>query len=269
MRINSINRIPNYNNTITRNRTLQRTDSKAVSPSFCSWTREVYEVTNGVFRKLKHRNDTCFFRGGSEWTDMVKFLSEKYADIPKVNVYNWGCSNGSEAYTFIMALLTNLKKEVASKFMPIFALDYDEVAIEYANLNELVIDDDEVDAINQNTNNSFDRFFSMSKPNRVMKQNWYTPDTELSDNVFFKMYDIKKDYKKMRRTDSVVFARNFWPYLSYKEKIKLAQDLYNHLGENCTLIIGNYDNKGWDAPTTTILKDAGFKSTGTKNIFVK
>lgn len=235
--------------------------------SFKSWQREV--LTNNIMGTVKHRNDTWFYRGDPDWTKLTRFLAEKYKEAPKVNVYNWGCSNGSEAYTFLMEMFTNFKKDFVQKFMPVVALDYDPIAIEYCNLGEIIVDNREQDEINQRTKGNFDKYFSLVKPNRAADESWYAPKSILSDNVKFKEANILTDYEKMKKDNSVIFARNFWPYMRYNEKVKLAQNLYEHLGENSTIIIGKYDNKAWDAPTDTILRDAGFKKTELEYVYSK
>ena len=237
--------------------------------SFKSWQRDVFEKNANLLSSLKHRNDTWFYRGDPDWTKLTKFLANKYKDTEKVNVYDWGCSNASETYTFLIEMFNNFKKDFVKKFTPIFALDYDPIAIEYCNLGEIVIDSTEESLINEHTNNRFDEFFRLSVPKRAMDESWYKPTEILKDNIKFKQADILKDYKRMKKNNSIIFAKNFWPYIQYNEKVKLANNLYKFLGENSTVIIGKYDNMAWDAPMETILRDAGFKTTEIENVFVK
>ena len=236
--------------------------NKAQSPNFKSWTREVLHKNSdpyGFTKLIKHRNDTWLFRDCLDWKRFDNFLIEKYKDIPKVNVYNYACSNGSEAYTFIMEMFSHNDFNVARKFMPIVAKDYDQTAIDYAQSGLLRIEVGEKGGVNSNTDGKFPLFFKESE----LHENLYETRHILSSNVLFSKADILEDYKTMTKDDTVVLARNFWPYLKYDERIKLAKNLYNHLGDNCTLVIGRFDNTGsWDGtPTRNILENAGFKQT--------
>ena len=81
-----------------------RTHKNCDSFSFKSWVRERYLKTGF------NRNNTCFFRDGDFIKNLTDMLSEKFKDIPKVNVYCFGCSDGSEALSFIMNMLANTKE---------------------------------------------------------------------------------------------------------------------------------------------------------------
>lgn len=240
-------------------------------PSFKSWTREVLHKNSdpcGFFKLVKHRNDTWLFRECLDWKRFGKFIAEKYKDLPKVNVYNYACSNGSEAYTFLMEMLSSHGYDTAMKFTPIYAKDYDPKAIDYAKSGIIRIEEGEKGSVNSATDNRFALFF---KPNEEFGDEIYEPRHYLSSNVIFSQADILEDYRTMPRNNTIVLARNFWPYLKYNDRIELAKNLYNHLGDNCTLVIGSFDNKGsLDAtPTRQILESTGFKQTEIENVFVK
>ena len=99
-------------------------------PVFKKWERTVFNESKSFnFEDILHRNNTIFFRNPSFWQNAVKFFEKEYKNVPKVNVYCYGCSDGSEAYTFAMTLLTKIGKK-AKKYFPIQAKDYDPVAIE-------------------------------------------------------------------------------------------------------------------------------------------
>jgi chemotaxis methyl-accepting protein methylase len=245
--------------------------NKAQSPNFKSWTREVLHKNSDPFgftKLIKHRNDTWLFRDCLDWKRFGNFLVEKYKYIPKVNVYNYACSNGSEAYTFIMEMFSHHDFSVAKKFMPVIAKDYDQTAIDYAQSGLLRIEVGEKGGVNLNTNGRFPMFFTESD---LYEKDLYEPRHILTSNVLFSKADILEDYKTLPKENTVVLARNFWPYLKYNERIELAKNLYNHLGDDCTLVIGSFDNNGsWDnSPTRQILENAGFKQTQIENVFTK
>ena len=245
--------------------------SKAQSPSFKSWTREVMHKTSDPYaltKLVKHRNDTWLFRDCLDWKRFGNFLVEKYKDLPKINVFNYACSNGSEAYTFIMEMFSHHDYGTARKFMPVIAKDYDQTAIDYAKSGLIKIEVGEKGGVNLHTDGKFPMFFTESD---LYEKDLYEPRHMLSSNVIFSQADILEDYKTMPKDNTVVLARNFWPYLKYNDRIELAKNLYNHLGENCTLVIGKFDNIGsWDnSPTRQILENAGFKQTQIENVFTK
>ena len=108
-------------------------NNKYSNPTFNSWIRRVEKVKENGTRVLTHCNTTGFFRADFGWKNGVDYLVEKYKNIPKVNVYNYGCSNGSEVYSLLMRLKSNYNNETFEKFTPVYAKDFDSVAISEAN----------------------------------------------------------------------------------------------------------------------------------------
>lgn len=238
---------------------------------FKSWEREVFKTTtNAAIKELKHRNDTLIYRGGSDWYWIVNKLLEKYKNTLKVNVYNYGCSNGSEPYTFLMELLTICPKKLIDKFTPIIAKDYDPVAINVAKSNRLPISELEQTEVHKYTGKPFSTFFREVTELTDIEQ-YYAARTILTDKVHFRVADILEDYKNIQPDNSVVFARNFWPYLSDENQEKLAQNLYNQLGKNSTLFIGEFDLLNLQSRNRIpiLLWNAGFHTEGKEFMFVK
>ena len=109
--------------------------------SFGHWNRTVYRNTVSGFQEVVHRNDTSFFRylknaqdGNSKnyWDSLVQYIGQKYANTPKVNVYNYACSDGSEPLSLLASLMTNFSENFCKKFGIIQARDYDKEAIKNA-----------------------------------------------------------------------------------------------------------------------------------------
>lgn len=228
------------------------------SPNFERWRRD---VRIGHSSKLKHRNDTCFFRDSEFWAKLNYYLVKKYINVPKVNVYSYGCSDGSEPFTFVMQMLS-IHKESANKFLPVIAKDYDLIAINKArSKNYYFLDKYEKQDINYYTNNNFDRFF------KLFENNYYYISDEIHNNVEFSVANIFDDYKKIEPENSVVLARNFWPYIERKkERQDLLNNLAKHLGENSILVIGDYDIFGTGGEIQYQLIKAGFMRTENKYI---
>ena len=243
--------------------------NSANSPNFKSWTREVLHKNSDQFVKLvKHRNDTWLFRDCLDWKRFGKFIVDKYKDVPKVKVINYACSNGSEAYTFLMEMFCHQDFDTAMKFTPIIAKDYDQKAIDYAQSGIIRIEEGEKGSVNMSTEGRFDLFFKKCSD---FGDEIYEPRHVLGNNVIFSQANIIEDYQTIPPNNTIVLARNFWPYLKYNDRIELARNLFNHLGDNSTLVIGSFDNIGsWDAtPTRQILESVGFKPTSIEHVYTK
>ena len=77
-------------------------------------------------KTVKHKNTSWMFRPGAEYCKkLYYYFSKAFKNKKKVNVYNYGCSLGYEAYSFIIGMRYIDNKNFA-KFMPIIAKDYDE-----------------------------------------------------------------------------------------------------------------------------------------------
>ena len=73
--------------------------------NFNAWYRNVYkDVHSEKPIAVIHRNTTSFYRRDMDWPNLAKHLVEKFMYKSKVNTYCYGCSNGSEPYTFIMQM---------------------------------------------------------------------------------------------------------------------------------------------------------------------
>ena len=236
-------------------------------PSFGNWERTVFVIKNGEKRVL-HRNNTWLYReeGLTKW--LLKYISEKFCKVKKINVYNYACSNGLETYTFLMELLSNYDDNLIKKIGRIKATDYDSFAIKTAKKGIVEIDKFEKERIEKNTNGNFSRFFSStSEPNK------FKVNPILSDQIDFSVADIKKDIRNIEPANSIVIAKNFWPYLRTEKAVKkLSKDLYNQLGENSIVVIGDYDIYGGQIfvpRTDKHLQDAGFKLIEGEKVFGK
>lgn len=245
---------------------IQKIQNNNYNPKFSSWTREVYEPLNASTRQLKHRNNTCIYRDGAIWERMCQFFVDKFKDVPKVNVYNYACSNGSEPYTFLMELISNFPKDIVEKFTPVIAKDYDETAINIAQSKKIPININEYAKIQHFTKRHFDRFFC----DYDYRSDSYIPSDELFSNVQFETADIRNDYLNIEPQNSIVFARNFWPYLDRMDMVYLARNLGKHLQKGSFLVRGfGFDNRGTNYKLDINLFDSGFKRTEIEGVMEK
>ena len=262
---------------------------------FKNWERVVYNPSKicSSGNKIQHRNTTWILRPSAKyWQDLVLFLNLQFKDISKVNTYVYGCSDGSDAYSFLFALESVLKPKVIQKFLPIIAKDYDPKAIEKCLERKIALNETETGNIKELINhnkplgqNDFDRYFEFVSYNdgdiTIVKgdngyEYWtndfiYRIKDPLFKKVNFQQADITKDYINIEPENSLVFARNFWPYLKEYESITLARNLYNKLENNSILILGNYDTirNDYGKNASDILLDTGFKKSPIKDCFIK
>lgn len=240
-------------------------------PSFKRWERETRDARN----ILVNRNNTLFFRQVDFFHNLTNLLSENFKNIPKVNVYCYGCSDGSEAFTFAMSMLSNKKEANPQKFFPIKASDIDPVAIQKANNNDYHITLYEKEKINVFTDNQYDRFISQpfGEPADDKKGTKVFVKKELYDCVDFKIKNILTNYKEIEPKNSVVMVRNFWPYIDYEDRMIFFRNLYQHLDSNSYVIIGDFDQQGIGyALQGNFEKDIekmGFKPTSMRYVFTK
>lgn len=239
-------------------------NNKYSYPTFGNWIRRVEKVKENGTRVLSHYNTTSFFRADFGWKNGVDYLVEKYKNIPKANVYCYGCSNGSEVYSLLMRLKSNYDNETFEKFTPVYAKDFDSVAIAEAKRETLPISMYELKEIEMFTNGKMNDFFERNSTYDHWADTYFmTLIPEIRNKVTFEQADILKDYKNINPNNSVIFARNFWVYLSDEDRITLAKNLYEHLGENSVLVLGSHDNidgyRGTPLGPLELLKKVGFK----------
>lgn len=251
------------------------TNNTNYNPIFGAWKRTVYKDMNKwtFERVMKHRNDTWFCRDGFNDGAIFNHVMEKFKDVDKVNTYFWGCSNGCEVYTFLNELFAKSDKNTINKFTPIHAIDYDPVAIMNANHSVYPVEDHEIlkleECHGQKITENFYVIYDAKNSDTI---NCIIPKQKLRVCVDFRLGDITKDCSKMKSKNNLVFARNMWPYLELNSIFSVAKNLYNKMGENSLLIIGEYDPVGlhWNGINADFMfTEAGFKPTDYPLIYEK
>lgn len=232
------------------------------SPNFSSCCRDVKDNSG----KFIYRNDTSMFRQDiRNWDKFVDYLNKKFKNTDRVNIYCLASSAGDEPYSLAIKLIEKLGEKEAERYFPIIASDYDEKIIRMAKDGYLPIMDEDIDAINLHTNGRIGKYFDIAQ-----KMPEYIKDMDIlfdclmqvkpiiRDKVKFSVGDAAEKCKIINPDNTIILARNFWPYLRGEDKrIKLANELYKKLGKNSAVIVGNYDNSD-GAFATQNLYDAGF-----------
>lgn len=219
---------------------------------------------------LKYRGDTCLCRQDLYFPEIVDYLDNKYKDTPKVNVIMHACSDGEEVYSFLGVLISRLKDK-AAKFLPLSAKDIDINHIKLAKRGVYNITKSEYEITNDCMNGDFFNYFEMTLPQvskdpKLKYTRTVKVEHSLKTLVNFQQGNILYDVKNMDMKNTVLFARNFWPYLSKDEITQLAHTLARKMDDSSTLIIGEYDKEyGIDR----ILKREGFIETRYENVYEK
>lgn len=231
--------------------------------SFGTFFRDV----EGKDGKIIYRGDTAICRNDIYFPDVVDFLDNKYKNVPKVNVIMHACSDGEEAYSFLSVLLLQLG-EKAAKFLPLSARDIDLNHLKLAKKGVYNITNSEYKIADESLNGNFYMFFEPmpslgSKDPRLKYTRTVKVEHSLKSLVKFKQADIIEDVKRMDLKNTVLFARNFWPYLPTNRLLELADLLSEKADNSFTLIIGDYDRAIVD-----LLRDNGFVEVA-ENIFEK
>lgn len=231
-------------------------------PSFTASGRTVVNALG----EMMHRNDTSLFRSDlGNWDKFAKFLYDKYQNTDKVNFYILSSSAGDEGYSVIMKLLQKYGEDGAKKFFPIIASDYDPKIISVAQKGYLPMYDGEDDLINSHTGGKFNEYFEkVSKIPDFIKEMDLEFDfltkvkPVLRDKIKFHTADATEECHLLKPDNSIVMARNFWPYLKDESKrIKFADDLYKTLGDNSAVVLGKFDDTS-GAFASKNLQDSGF-----------
>ena len=266
--------------------------NKSISPAFGSWTREVVKEgkpnVDLLIKDVIHRNNTCLCREPITilgpikhyWENFRDYIVEKYKNVPKVNVYSFGCSNSSEPISLVIGLKSALRDKEFSKYMPIKASDYDPVAIKHAKSGVISIGWKEAVRIDELTNGQFGKFFYRDDPMKNLskidyfkigniknlgimtsllsdEEKYFYINPEITNNIEYKIADVMNEVDEIEPNNSIVNVSNFWIYLGREKGEELANKLYDKLGNNSCVRIGGFDVA---IRADKMLHDAGFIS---------
>jgi chemotaxis methyl-accepting protein methylase len=199
--------------------------------------------------------------------EVVDFLDKKYQNTPKVNVVMHACSDGEEVYSFLGVLISRLKGK-AAKFLPLTAKDIDSEHLKLAKKGVYNITKTEYVRANNYMNGEFYNYFEPmpsrgSKDPRLKCTSTVKVEHSLKSLVNFRQGNILEDAKNMDYKNTVLFARNFWPYLQNEDINKLINIISQKADNSFTIIIGDYDTGIGD-----LLRENGFTEV-VENVFEK
>lgn len=210
-------------------------------------------------------NYTTFFRNDFPWDNISDVLFESFP-FDNVNIHNFACSDGSEAYSLAISLIENLGEKEAKRFFPIKASDVDNEIIELANSRKILASLDDIKKISKHIKDkNIGKYFVYKKASCTT---WILyPKKILTDNVEFTCCDMSDGLKDIDKSENnVVLCRNFWKYLSIDKIAYISRELKKIANTNFKIIIGNFD-KDYEGNIPYFLKELGFEQENQDNIY--
>ena len=239
------------------------------NPSFKSYYQPVTEVLGRPIST----NNTSFFRAELEWNKFTDFLIKKYQHTDKVNIHCYACSDGAEPFSLAILLIKKLG-EGAKKFFPIIASDIDPKILENPKKGKVILSDCDIVNIEDELGTDYSKFIKHNDDFKLLKEyNAHdevcegTVSPEVRKAVVFKSYDIMDNITNIPAQNTVVMARNFWPYLPEEKQQSLAKKIANQLSDTSTLVLGTFDKR--ESSAINAITDNGFKDTSVDHCFEK
>lgn len=232
---------------------------RPIVPSFKSNELETFDENGEVI----NRNVTEFFRADLKWKEFSELLAKKYQNEDNVNITDYACSDGSEAYTLALSLM-NYAPEICEKSFPIIAKDFDKHILNIAKSGRCNVYNCDFDAIDDHTNNRLSEYFTIA-PAEDPEFFWEIhPKENLKNKIIFEHANILDDVQRLPNENNVILCRNCWEYLGKENFHYLAEQLYEKTKNNGLLVIGKHEEK-FGVPE--ILKKHGFRETQVKNVY--
>lgn len=217
-----------------------------------------------VSAKILNANSTYFFRSDIPWNHLANYLNQQFPQ-DKVNIYSFACSDGSEAYSIIIDLISKLGENEASRFFPIIASDVDNEVIEEAKKGEIMASTQDLARISEATKNigGIERFFEIEKLSEEIKPPCNDeilsyvlhPKEILRKNVRFECKDIEDALDEIKDGNNFILARNFWKYLSAKKCADVSMKLRETLNNTDRFMLGKFD---YGISTPYFTRELGF-----------
>lgn len=247
------------------NRSFDKPQTYQNDKLFCHKNDIVYSNFTCFFR-----NDLCqscrsaYYKPDGTWKGFRKEIIDFFKDAPKVNVYNFGCSDGSETYSFAMSLMDEDCKN-ANKFFPILAFDIDEKIINTAKSGKIGCDDWDIESIEKNVSPKIPPLYTIEE--KRIQENYsktFVASEELREKIVFEQGNIEDKIDEIKPSNSLVMCRNFWPYLDEKRAKEILRKLCSRLDKSSLIVMGNYDRY----ISRMVLSREGFKEIY-PNVFKK
>ena len=214
-----------------------------------------------VIDNIANSSKSWFMRTYPSIEERVNIFLKEFKNVPKVNFYDFGCSNGSDIYSVLIGLHLNGGYDVLNKFGPAKCRDICYAPIYAAKKGEYLLNVVEMSEIDRYTNGDFDKYFySPLRCEDMYRTHRWHISPYIKDYANFEIGDITEDYKMIEPYNSIVQTRNMWPYLKPEQKQTLAKNLHDQMRGNAILVIGGIekDDPFGNRTAAEYLEDAGF-----------
>ena len=199
---------------------------------------------------------TFLFRDDLKWSKFADELVDNFRNKDKVNVVQFASSDGAEAYSLIITLMEKYP-ELADKFTPIEAYDWDPVIVDAAKSGLLNIAGEDLRDIDYHVKNKNDYFkhtnrkllidndaMQMQTGNYISDYSYttYEVDKKLTDRVNFHqadMYDILETLED--NSNTVLMCRNILGYFAPKQITNFVDKVAQKLKPGSLFVIGEFD----------------------------
>ncbi len=192
------------------------------------------------------------FRDDIDWHALVEYERQNFKDKEKVNIIQFAASDGSEAYTKLIAMEENGSPEF-EKFYPIHAYDIDEEIIKAARSGLINCIPNDIKRLD-NAGIKFKKYFweaagSLNIQNDRMYHLYGVPqithevNPKLQSRVLFNTADMFDIVKRIEDdSNTIVMARNVMLYLQEDEIKSFINILSNKLKPGSLFITGKLDH---------------------------
>ena len=211
-------------------------------------------------------NYTNFFRPdiAGSWKKFLDVVDSHFKNVEKVNVYCYGCSDGSEAYSLAMGFLDKKGPRKVLKYVPIKAYDIDSEMIRTAQKGWLPCSINDKIRINSNAQLASFLCNIVEVPRDEKYPYRFQPMDRLKKLIDFQMGDFVEELDKIEPCNNLVLCRNFWYYLGTDRIPEVVEKLASKIDETSLVVIGDFDRKY----VLDFFTDAGFEEV-VLNVFKK
>lgn len=201
--------------------------------------------------EILYSNYTTFFRQDLDfaypdeygfmfgWNGFAKTIEKHFENVPKVHVYDFACSDGSEAYSFAMTMIDKMGAK-AEKFFPVKAYDIDDEMINVAKSGKILFDTDDFESMKFTIKKPYKNYFNLAASFDEKYKFLFVANPSLQEKIQFQKGDINNLIDTIEPSNSLIFIRNVWQYLDNQKEV--FEKLADRLNSNSLVVIGMYDN---------------------------
>ena len=238
-----------------------------------------YEFSNLAGTKMNYIcKEVCtlthLFRTDIDWGNLMEILNKDYKTVKKVNVYSLAGSDGSEGYSFAMAVMDRLPKDQQSKYFKIKESDIDTEMVKAGKSGLINLSSKDFNLMKSNLKTSKPFFEPAGKLLNIKNNDefrfgdyeCYRPIPRLFNAVEFSKSDILDVLKSIDKSEtSIVMCRNVMLYLGSNYVREIVKNANKNLKSGSLFIIGNFDHV---TGVEKMLLESGFEKIQ-HNIFRK